>query len=397
MPTATKERNGEPEIHTFGTPETMAAGDATPPTAQPLVLNDAYYELTGVNLRCLVKHLELVPENKLQTATTLCSEVDYVGVTKWHQRVTFYQSFDPGATYATLNAAYQAWVTSAQPAQFKARPHSSQVASATNPVISGLVIPMPFELLIGDAGDRRPGVGRRHRRHRRRPRLFHAARLRHAGEPGRADRRRHGLAGGELDGRPVRHHGRPYRRQLERHGLGRRRSPLNRPESPRRSRNERAGTNGPGTEHAKRRAGRRPRRTAADAGHRDPGIQRSTADPARHRHHGARRTRREFRRPGAESAVPNRGVSCAAARFPRPRPHVAVDALLRRRMSGRRGKPYEREVADARARFCHYWNLKPWEMDELTDSDFAAMLRLMTAEAREIERVKAATARAARR
>jgi hypothetical protein len=36
-------------------------------------------------------------------------------------------------------------------------------------------------------------------------------------------------------------------------------------------------------------------------------------------------------------------------------------------------------------------------MDELTDSDFAAMLRLMTAEAREIERVKAATARAARR
>ena len=152
MPTATKERNGEPEIHTFGTPETMAAGDATPPTAQPLVLNDAYYELTGVNLRCLVKHMELVPENKLKTATTLCSEVDYVGVTKWHQRVTFYQSFDPGATYATLNAAYQAWVTSAQPAQFKARPHSSQVASATNPVISGLVIPMPFELLIGDAG-----------------------------------------------------------------------------------------------------------------------------------------------------------------------------------------------------------------------------------------------------
>src|SRR6516225_8129870 len=152
MPTATKERNGEPEIHTFGTPETMAAGDATPPTAQPLVLNDAYYELTGVNLRCLVKHLELVPENKLQTATTLCSEVDYVGVTKWHQRVTFYQSFDVGATYQTLNAAYQAWLTSQTPAQFKARPHSSQVASAVNPVISGLVIPMPFELMIGDAG-----------------------------------------------------------------------------------------------------------------------------------------------------------------------------------------------------------------------------------------------------
>jgi hypothetical protein len=163
MPTATKDRNGEteaganggespPTIYTYGGPEQFAAGDLTPPTAQPLVLNDVYYTLNNVNLRCLVKHLELVPENKLQTATTFCSEVDYVGVTKWHQRVTFYQSYDNGATYQTLNACYQNWITSQQPAQFTARPHSSQVASATNPVISGLVIPMPFELMIGDAG-----------------------------------------------------------------------------------------------------------------------------------------------------------------------------------------------------------------------------------------------------
>src|SRR6516162_8048036 len=108
----------------------MAAGDATPPTAQPLVLNDAYYELTGVNLRCLVKHLELVPENKLQTATTFCSEVDYVGVTKWHQRVTFYQSFDPNGVYQTLNTAYQNWITSSTPALFKARPRFSLAPSA---------------------------------------------------------------------------------------------------------------------------------------------------------------------------------------------------------------------------------------------------------------------------
>jgi hypothetical protein len=154
MPTATKDRNGEePTIYTMGpTPEPLAAGDLTPPTANPLVLNDAYYTLNNVNLRCLVKHIELVPENKLQTATTLCSEIDYVGVTKWHQRVTFYQSYDNGATYQTLNAAYQNWLTNAQPCQFTARPHSSQVASATNPVISGLVVPMPFDLLIGDAG-----------------------------------------------------------------------------------------------------------------------------------------------------------------------------------------------------------------------------------------------------
>jgi hypothetical protein len=35
---------------------------------------------------------------------------------------------------------------------FKARPYFSSVTSATNPQISGLVIPQPFTMLIGDAG-----------------------------------------------------------------------------------------------------------------------------------------------------------------------------------------------------------------------------------------------------
>jgi hypothetical protein len=150
--TATKERTGNgadgdpPEV------SLLATGDPVPPTASPLILNDAYFELTGVNLRCLVQHLEVVPENKLVTVTSMCSEVDYVGVTKWHLRVTFHQSFDNGAVYQTLNAAYNNFVATGALAPFKARPHSSQVASATNPIISGLVIPQPFELLIGDAG-----------------------------------------------------------------------------------------------------------------------------------------------------------------------------------------------------------------------------------------------------
>jgi hypothetical protein len=129
-----------------------AAGDPTPPVANPLILNDAYFELTGVNLRCLVAHLEVAPENKLVTITSFCNETDYPGVTKWHLRVTFHQSFDTGAVYATLNAAYNAYVASGTPANFKARPYSSKVASATNPIISGYVIPQPFELLMGDAG-----------------------------------------------------------------------------------------------------------------------------------------------------------------------------------------------------------------------------------------------------
>jgi hypothetical protein len=129
-----------------------ATGDPVPPVANPLILNDAYYELNGTNLRCLVKHIEIIPENKLVTVTSFCAETDYPGVTKYHMKLTFYQSFDTGATYQTLNTAYQTYLSGGTPATFKARPHASLVASANNPIITGQVIPMPFELLIGDAG-----------------------------------------------------------------------------------------------------------------------------------------------------------------------------------------------------------------------------------------------------
>ena len=129
-----------------------AAGDPTPPTATPLVMNDAYFELGGVNLRCLVQHLEVSPENKPVTVTSFCAETDYPGVTKWHLRVTFYQSFDVGATFDTLTAAYNAYVASGAPVNFKARPYSSRIAAQNNPIISGLAIPQPFDIIAGDAG-----------------------------------------------------------------------------------------------------------------------------------------------------------------------------------------------------------------------------------------------------
>ena len=134
------------------TPTLDATGDPTPVPASPLILNDAYFELIGVNLRCLVQHLEVSPENKVVTVTSFCSETDYPGVTKWHLRVTFYQSFDPGAVYDTLNAAYQAYQASGTPAAFKARPYSSRLPAANNPIISGFAIPQPFDIITGDAG-----------------------------------------------------------------------------------------------------------------------------------------------------------------------------------------------------------------------------------------------------
>jgi hypothetical protein len=136
-------------------PEVMltAAGDPTPPPANPLIMNNCYFELGGVNLRCTVKHLEAgFPENKPVTVTTFCNETDYPGVTKYHLRVTFFQDFTAGSVFATLNAALQAYQASQTPVNFKARPYANVGASATNPSISGMVIPMPFELLVGDAG-----------------------------------------------------------------------------------------------------------------------------------------------------------------------------------------------------------------------------------------------------
>jgi hypothetical protein len=129
-----------------------AVGDPPDITAAPLILNNAYFELTGVNLRCLVKHLEVTPENKLVTITTFCSETDYPGSTKWHLRVTFNQAFAAGAVYDTLNAAYQAYQTSGTPAAFKARGYANKVVGVGNPSISGFAIPQPFPLLTGDAG-----------------------------------------------------------------------------------------------------------------------------------------------------------------------------------------------------------------------------------------------------
>ncbi len=139
---------------TLDPPEVMltASGDPTPPPSTPLILTQGYFELNGVNLSCLCKHYEVTPENKPVTVTTMCSEVDYQGVTKWHLKVTLYQSFDPGATYYTLQACLDAWTNSSTPAPFKVRGYSSRAAAANNPLISGFALPQPFDLIVGDAG-----------------------------------------------------------------------------------------------------------------------------------------------------------------------------------------------------------------------------------------------------
>jgi hypothetical protein len=134
-------------------PEPLATGDPTPPAGLPLILDDAYFELNGVNLRCFVKHLEAAAVDVQKvTVTTMCSRVDYPSTEKWTLKVTFYQSFDVGVVYDTLAAAVAAYKASGQLATFKARPFSSRVASASNPIISGAVVPTSFPQMVGDAG-----------------------------------------------------------------------------------------------------------------------------------------------------------------------------------------------------------------------------------------------------
>ena len=134
-------------------PELLATGDPTPPATNPLILNAAYFEMAGVNLRCTVKHLEAAfPEVKLVTVTTFCAETDYPGVVKWHLRVTFYQDFTAGSVYSVLSQAYANYQASGQPVNWKARPYAAQVTSPNNPQISGYAVPQPTPLMVGDAG-----------------------------------------------------------------------------------------------------------------------------------------------------------------------------------------------------------------------------------------------------
>jgi hypothetical protein len=130
----------------------MSITDPNPVQAQPLILNNGYFELTGTNLRCLVTHLEVSPENSPVTITSMCAEIDYPGSTKWHLRVTFSQSFDAGATFDVLKQALDAYNAGGTAAPFKARAYAARPISATNPQFSGLAIPQPFDYIIGDAG-----------------------------------------------------------------------------------------------------------------------------------------------------------------------------------------------------------------------------------------------------
>jgi hypothetical protein len=113
----------------------------------PLILTDAYLELGGVELYCLLNHIELTPDVKKVDVTTMCGVQEHPGAVKWFLRLTLYQSFDAGGTDEVLAAAMEGGV----PVDYVVRPTRAPV-SVTNPEFSGLVIPTPYTLFGGDAG-----------------------------------------------------------------------------------------------------------------------------------------------------------------------------------------------------------------------------------------------------
>jgi hypothetical protein len=85
--------------------------------------------------------------------TTFCGVKDYPGPTKWHFKAKLAQSFDVGATDATLYSALQAYQTAGTLVPFKVRPYKTRAVGPTNPSFEGNAIPQPYELFGGSAGE----------------------------------------------------------------------------------------------------------------------------------------------------------------------------------------------------------------------------------------------------
>jgi hypothetical protein len=126
--------------------------DPAPPQASSVMMTDAYVELGGANLSCLGLSISIEPENKPIEQVTFCGVHDYPGPVKWHLKAKLAQSFDPGATDATLTAALDDYDQSGATMPFKVRPYKSRPVSATNPSIEGDAIPQPYTIFGGDAG-----------------------------------------------------------------------------------------------------------------------------------------------------------------------------------------------------------------------------------------------------
>jgi hypothetical protein len=118
------------------------------PDLQPVILVDPVLTIDGVDLKCVLSHIEMTPDVTLIEITTSCGVREYPGTLKWTLKATLYHSYDPEGTNEVLTAAVEGGVE--VPFTVTA---SSDPVSATNPEYTGNLIPQPFTPLSGDVGD----------------------------------------------------------------------------------------------------------------------------------------------------------------------------------------------------------------------------------------------------
>lgn len=115
----------------------------------PLILSNPDLTIGGETLRCLMSHIEIVPDVTTIEVKTSCGVREYPGTVKWSLKASLYHSFDPVGTNKILTDA----VTAAVPVAFTVTPVQNVAVSATNPQYTGEVIPQPFTPIAGDVGD----------------------------------------------------------------------------------------------------------------------------------------------------------------------------------------------------------------------------------------------------
>jgi hypothetical protein len=118
------------------------------PDLNPVILVDPVLTIDGVDLKCLMSHIEITPDVTTIEVKTSCGVREYPGTIKWTLKASLYHSYDPLGTNETLTAAVEGGV----PVPFTVTPSSDPV-SATNPQYTGELIPQPFTPISGDVGD----------------------------------------------------------------------------------------------------------------------------------------------------------------------------------------------------------------------------------------------------
>ena len=118
-----------------------------------VMMTDTYVEVGGINLKCLCESVTLEPENKPIETTTFCGVEEFPGPVKWHFKAKFIQSFGDGGTDAALAAALEAYQADGTRCDFAVRPFSARAIAVDNPQFEGDMIPQPYTVFGGDAGN----------------------------------------------------------------------------------------------------------------------------------------------------------------------------------------------------------------------------------------------------